>query len=131
MHLVSKVLLLQFFLIPALLAGAQEVQFSSSTMLLLQRLKTYKTLKPGSVNEIDELNREFVVGVSGNKVMTGAILKVAECIDMKHLKKLGVEINTNAGGILTARIPVYKLEKLKRVKGLVLVDVDLAVKTRQ
>ena len=131
MHLGSKVLLLQFFLIPALLAGAQEVQFSSSTMLLLQRLKTYKTLKPGSVNEIDELNREFVVGVSGNKVMTGAILKVAECIDMKHLKKLGVEINTNAGGILTARIPVYKLEKLKRVKGLVLVDVDLAVKTRQ
>ena len=131
MHLGSKVLLLQFFLIPALLAGAQEVQFSSSTMLLLQRLKTYKTLKPGSVNEIDELKREFVVGVSGNKVMTGAILKVAECIDMKHLKKLGVEINTNAGGILTARIPVYKLEKLKRVKGLVLVDVDLAVKTRQ
>jgi hypothetical protein len=114
-----------------LLAAAQEVQFSSSTRLFMQRLERFKPLKPCSVNEISELNKEFVVVVSGKKVMVGAMLKVNEGIDMKRLKKLGVEINTNAGGILTARIPVNKLEKLNRVKGLVLVDVDLAVQTRQ
>lgn len=113
------------------ISGAQEVQFSASTQLFILRLKSYKTLKPGSVNEINELKKEFGIGVSGDKVVVGAMLKVDEGIDMKKLKKLGVEINTTAGDILTARIPVYKLEKLKKVKGLVLVEVDLNVKTRQ
>ena len=131
MRQIFKVLLLLFITILPLLSGAQEVQFSSSTRLLIQRLKSYKTLKPGSQKEINELNKEFVIGVSGNKVMTGAMLKVNEDIDVKRLKKLGVEINTNAGGILTARIPVNKLEKLKRVKGLVLVDINFSVQTRQ
>ena len=131
MRQVSTVFLLQLFMILPLLASAQEAQFSSSTMLFMQRLERYKPLKPGSANEIKELNKEFIVIVSGKKVMAGAMLKVNESIDMKRLKKLGVEINTNAGGILTARIPVNKFEKLKRVKGLVLVDVNLAVQTRQ
>jgi len=131
MRQVSTVFLLQLFMILPLLASAQEAQFSSSTMLFMQRLERYKPLKPGSANEIKELNKEFIVIVSRKKVMAGAMLKVNESIDMKRLKKLGVEINTNAGGILTARIPVNKFEKLKRVKGLVLVDVNLAVQTRQ
>jgi hypothetical protein len=63
--------------------------------------------------------------------MVGAILKVNEGIDLKKLKKLGAEINTNAGGVMSVKIPVYKLEKLKKVKGLVLVDVDITGKTRE
>lgn len=122
---------MQLLMVFPLIAGAQEVQFSASTQLFVLRLKSYKTLKASSVNEINELKKEFGIGVSGDKVVVGAMLKVNEGIDMKKLRKLGVEINTNAGGILTARIPVYKLEKLKKVKGLVLVEVDLTVKTRQ
>jgi hypothetical protein len=131
MQHVSRIFFVLVLMILPLLAAAQEVQFSSTTRLFMQRIERFKPLKPGSVNEINELNKEFMIVVSGKKVMAGAMLKVNEEIDMKRLKKLGVEINTNAGGILTARIPVNKLEKLKRVKGLVLVDVDLAVKTRQ
>ena len=127
----AGIFFMQILMVFPLITGAQEVQFSASTQLFIQRLKSYKTLKTGSVNEINELKKEFGVGVSGENVVVGAMLKVNEGIDMKKMKKLGVEINTNAGGVLTARIPVYKLEKLKKVKGLVLVDVDLTVKTRQ
>lgn len=122
---------LMFILVLPLVSGAQDGQFSASTQLFIQRLHTYKTLKASSVNEINELKKEFGVGVSGDKVVVSALLKVSEDIDMKKLRKLGVEVNTNAGGILTVRIPVYKLEKLRKVKGIVLVEVDQTVKTRQ
>ena len=131
MRWIAGIFLMQLLMGFPAISGAQEVQFSASTQLFIQRLKSYKTLKAASVNEINELKKEFGVGVSGENVVVGAMLKVNEGIDMKKMKKLGVEINTNAGGVLTARIPVYKLEKLKKVKGLVLVDVDLTVKTRQ
>ena len=130
-HAQSAFLFLQLILGLTLPAAAQEVQFSASTQLFILRLKSYKTLKAGSVKEISELKKEFGVGVSGDKVVVEAMLKVDEGIDMKKLKKLGVEINTSVGGVLSARIPVYKLEKLKKVKGLVLVEVDLTVKPRQ
>ena len=131
MRWIAGIFLMQLLMVFPEIAGAQEVQFSASAQLFVLRLKNYKTLNASSVNEINELKKEFGVGVSGDRVVVGAMLKVNEGIDMKKLRKLGVEINTNAGGILTARIPVYKLEKLKKVKGLVLVDVDLTVKTRQ
>ncbi|MEI7982026.1 MAG: hypothetical protein WCI71_10260 [Bacteroidota bacterium] len=131
MKWITGIFILQLILGLNLSATAQEVQFSSSTQLFIKRLESYKKLKASSLNEINELKKEFAASVSGNKVMIGAMLKVNEGIDMKKLKKLGVEINTNTGGILSARIPVYKLGKLKKVKGLVLVDVDLTVKTRQ
>ena len=131
MNRIAGIFLMLLLMVFPLITEAQEVQFSASTQLFILRLKSYKTLKPGSVNEINELKKEFGIGVSGDKVVVGAMLKVDEGIDMKKLKKLGVEINTTAGDILTARIPVYKLEKLKKVKGLVLVEVDLNVKTRQ
>ena len=131
MKWISGIFILQLIVGLTLQAAAQEVQFSSSTQLFIKRLESFKKLKVNSVKEINELKKEFAVGVSGNKVIIGAMLKVNEGIDMKKLKKLGVGINTNTGGILSARIPVYKLGKLKKVKGLVLVDVDLTAKTRQ
>jgi hypothetical protein len=128
---VSRLLIIQLCIAFPLACFTQDVQFSSSAQLFMKRLGNYKKLNAGSQNEISELQREFGLSISNGKVVVGAILKVNEKIDLKKLKKLGTEINTTAGGILSVKIPVYKLKKLKKVKGLLLVDVDVTVKAKE
>lgn len=128
---ISRLLIIQLCIAFPLVSFTQEVQFSASSQLFIKRLASYKTLKAGSQKEISELQKEFRVSVSNGKVLVGAMLKVNEKIDLKKLKRFGTEINTNAGGVMAVRIPVYKLVKLKKVKGLILVDVDITGKTRE
>lgn len=127
---VSGSLLILLWVIHPVICFAQQVQYSASTQLFLERLEDYKRLKPGSQKEIYELQKEFGVITNRGKVVVGAILKVNDDLDLKKLKKLGIEINIRAGNLLSVKIPVYKFKKLKKVKGVLLVDVDIKGKVR-
>jgi len=87
-------------------------------------------LNPEDSNKIKELQKEYPVFVQEKKLMIGAMLQVNDKIRIKKLQKLGIQVNTSTDGIISARIPVTKVEKLVKIRGIIFVDVDKLINTK-
>jgi len=109
---------------------AQDSRMSSSTRMFLLRLDELECLNPGDSNKIKELQKEFPVFVQEKKLMIGAMLQINDKLKIKKLDRMGIRVNTRTGGIISARVPVNKVEKLIHVRGIIFVDVDKPIKTK-
>lgn|GEM_PF-796404 len=109
---------------------AQDSKISSSTKMFLLRMNELQPLNPEDSNKIKKLQKEYPVFVQEKKLMIGAMLQVNDKIRIKKLQKMGIQVNTRTDGIISARVPVTKVEKLVQIRGIIFVDVDKLINTK-
>jgi len=111
-------------------AYSQDAVFSANTKALMLQLKHLSSLKSSSAQVSSELKQFYPVRIVDNQIFIGALVKVGPGIDEKALANLGVKINTRINDIWSLMIPLFSLEKLKDVKGLIYVEADCTIKTK-
>ncbi|MEI8006126.1 MAG: S8 family serine peptidase [Bacteroidota bacterium] len=111
-------------------AYSQDAVFSANTKALMLQLKHLSTLKSSLAQVSAGLKQSYPVRIFDNQIYIGALVKVGPGIDEKALANLGVKINTRISDIWSIMIPLFSLEKLKDVKGLIYVEADCTIKKK-
>ena len=111
-------------------AYSQDAVLSANTKALMLQLKHLSTLKSSPAQVSAELKQSYPVRIFDNQIYIGALVKVGPGIDEKALANLGVKINTRINDIWSIMIPLFSLEKLKDVKGLIYVEADCTIKKK-
>lgn len=112
-----------FVLLISTFANAQSVlpKLSAATHQYLWRMKNEKTERayvyPGYVYRHDAAQQLYI----------STFLKVTDGFSADALQPLGVKINTRAGNIWTAQVPVENFEALTQLSGIACIDMDAPV----
>ena len=114
----------------ALPSFSQDAVFSANTKALLLQTKQYSVLKSNPAQVSAELKQFYPVRTIENQNFIGALLKVGPGVDEKAMLSLGVKINSRVGDIWSVLIPLFSLEKLLTVKGLIYVEADFTIKKK-
>jgi len=87
-----------------------------NTSFLMMDLKQNK--------DIDYLKNRYSLNEIDNNLYVGAFLKVdKETFQKNNVESLGVKLNTEAGNLFTAQIPINNLESLFEVEGIISVEI--------
>ncbi|MDR1226881.1 MAG: S8 family peptidase [Prevotellaceae bacterium] len=114
---VSLLVFLQLCMVTSV--WAEEGKLSLGTNLLLQKQQSSSRQQLKSAGNQNTTVEDDIVGV---------IINVGEDLNFSDLAALDIEPGTQVGGVVTAQVPLSKLEILSRVKGVQLVSVGHRVK---
>lgn len=88
---------------------------SPFTALLLSDFK----LKRSSEQMIERFNLQRI----GDEILVAAFIKVNDEFDLSNLEGLNIQLNTQAGDLYTAKIPIESVEELLSIQGIEYVDI--------
>ncbi len=124
----SKNLPIKFLLVLILIKCSINVKgqgsLSASTKSILHTIQTLQlTQRSKKIQIPEQLQKELHIFSKNDVQYINALVKVnLNEIDIASLSNLGIHINTKAGDIWTAQIPVDVLEKVSTVKGVIAID---------
>ena len=81
-------------------------------------LEAQSKLAPNTLHFLQTEQHLTSRGVQTTPQRVNAYLSVREDIDLEQLARLGVQVNLNLGDLLTAQIPVKKIEEVAQLEGI-------------
>lgn len=108
--------LLLLFLIAPLLVFGQLIESGKITPYTAHFLSSIKKDDINNEKSLSKLKKQFPLSEVDNEKYVHAFIKLDDHTDLSSLEAQGVKINTVLNNIITARIPVSKLESIVMLK---------------